>query len=228
MHAYHTFNPKERLLWLISVVTLFITFIVSGSGFLNLIASLIGVTALIYLAKGEPMGHVLTMIFGTLYAIISYQMSYYGEMMTYLGMTLPSALFALYAWLKNPHQKGKTVVRIGKINRSKVWIILLLSPLITILFYFLLRFLNTPLLIVSTVSIFTSIVASLLMFFRIRYYAIAYAANDVVLIVLWVFAAIQDVSYLPMILCFIIFLINDLYAFFNWKKLSIDQARVSV
>ncbi|MDE5995443.1 MAG: nicotinamide mononucleotide transporter family protein, partial [Eubacterium sp.] len=50
------------------------------------------------------------------------------------------------------------------------------------------------------------------------YYAVAYAANDVVLIILWVLAAIDDISYLPMIICFVIFFINDLFGYVSWQK----------
>ena len=38
-------------------------YVVSDKNYLTIIASLIGATALIYVAKGEPMGQILTVVF---------------------------------------------------------------------------------------------------------------------------------------------------------------------
>ena len=63
-------------------------------------------------------------------------------------------------------------------------------------------------------------------YMRSPYYAIAYAGNDIVLIVLWVLASIQDISYLPMVLCFVMFFANDIYGFINWKRMRKRQERI--
>ena len=91
-------------------------------------------------------------------------------------------------------------------------------------FYFILAALETPNLFFSTLSVTTSFAASALTFLRSPFYALAYAANDVVLIVLWVLASITDISYLPMIICFAAFLINDIYGFINWTKMKNRQS----
>ena len=77
----------------------------------------------------------------------------------------------------------------------------------------------------STVSVATSFFAAYLTFLRSPYYALAYTANDIVLIVLWVISSFQDPSYLSMVACFVMFLFNDLYGFFNWLKMQRKQAR---
>lgn len=41
----------------------------------------------------------LMIVFSLLYGVISYTCAYYGEMITYLGMTAPMALFALISFL---------------------------------------------------------------------------------------------------------------------------------
>lgn len=74
---------------------------------LALLASLVGVTSLIFNAKGNPFGQFLMVIFSLLYGIISYSFDYYGEMITYLCMTMPMAIFALISWLKNPYNDNK-------------------------------------------------------------------------------------------------------------------------
>lgn len=61
---------------------------------------------------------------------------------------------------------------------------------------------------------------------RNPYFALAYAANDVVLIVLWVMASISDVSYVSVAVYFAVFFINDLYGFANWLKMKSRQAEI--
>ena len=98
-----------------------------------------------------------------------------------------------------------------------------LALLVTVLFYFILKALGTANLLFSTISITTSFVASYLTFLRSPYYAIGYSANDIVLIILWILASVEDVSYLPMVACFVMFLFNDLYGFYNWRRMQTRQ-----
>jgi hypothetical protein len=64
----------------------------------------------------------------------------------------------------------------------------------------------------------------MLTIFRSPYYAVAYSFNDIVLIVLWVLATIENPAYFCMVICFVIFLINDTYGFINWQRLRKKQA----
>ncbi len=190
----------------------------------SLVASLIGVTALIFVAKGMVVGQALTVAFATCYGIVSWSQKYYGEMITYLCMSAPMAISAIVSWLKHPYRDSAEV----EVNRltKKQWLLLSLATvLVTVAFYFILQALGTANLPVSTLSVTTSFFAASLTFLRSPYYALGYAANDVVLIVLWVFSAVADLSYLPMVLCFVMFLLNDLYGFFNWKRMEKRQAK---
>ena len=217
-------SKTEFIIWLFSVLLIIVSFLfVSQKDYLTLIASLIGATALIYVAKGEPLGQILTVVFSVFYSVISLKFHYYGEMITYLGMTAPIALMSTISWLKNPYKKGEAEVKIAKLSKNKIVLMIVLTVLVTFIFYFILKYFNTANLFMSTVSIATSFSASYLMLFRNPYYAVAYAANDVVLIILWILASIDDISYLPMIICFVIFFINDVFGFVSWQKRKILQ-----
>lgn len=82
---------------------------------------------------------------------------------------------------------------------------------------------NTANLAVSTFSVLTSFVAVWLTMRRSPLYALAYALNDIVLIVLWSFAAAESIEYISMVVCFVVFLVNDIYGFFNWCRLRRRQ-----
>ena len=82
-------------------------------------------------------------IFSIVYGIISYSFAYYGEMITYLGMSGPMALFALIAWLRNPYKGKKSQVKVNRIERKEIAFMLALSVVVTILFYFILKYFGT-------------------------------------------------------------------------------------
>ncbi len=218
------FTKEERLLWGGSVILIVTSFcIFDRENYLTLSASLIGVTSLIFNAKGNPFGQLLMVIFSLLYGIISYTFAYYGEMITYLGMTMPMAVFALIAWLRNPYEGNRAEVKVNRISRKEAMFMWILAVIVTVVFYFILTYFHTANIIPSTLSVTTSFVAVYLTFRRNPYFAIAYALNDIVLIVLWVLASMKDVRYISVVVCFVAFLVNDIYGFVNWRKMEIRQ-----
>ena len=220
LNPFADLTPFERGLWCTSVAVIILSAVLMGGADLfSVIASLIGVTALIFVAKGYVIGQILTVVFAVFYGVISFGQQYYGEMITYLGMSSPMAIAAAIAWLKNPFRDTKEVA-VRPMTKKTVGWLTVSTVLVTAAFYFILGAMGNASLAVSTLSVTTSFLASALTYFRSPYYALAYAANDVVLIVLWIIAAVGDLSYLSMVLCFVMFLANDLYGFFNWRRME--------
>ena len=221
----HYFTKLEIALWSGSVAAIGVSFILfDRANYLTLAASLIGVTSLIFSAKGNPIGQLLMVIFSLLYGIISYTFRYYGEMLTYLGMTGPMAVFALISWLRNPFRGNRAEVAVNRLHRKEVCGMLLLTAGVTVLFYFILAYFGTANLLPSTLSVTTSFIAVYLTFRRSPYFALAYAANDLVLILLWTLAALENATYISVIICFLVFLVNDLYGFISWRNIEKRQS----
>lgn len=218
------FSKREMGLWTVSVIVIIVSFLIfDRENYLTLTASFVGVTSLIFNAKGNPIGQVLMVVFSVLYGVISYSYRYYGEMITYLGMTAPMAVIALVAWLRHPYKGNRSEVRVHHIRRREVYMMIIFTVLVTVVFYFLLKALGTANLMLSTLSVATSFLAVYLTFMRSEYFALAYAANDIVLIVLWILATKADMSYFSVVICFTMFLVNDIYGFYNWRKMKVRQ-----
>lgn len=218
------FSIHELIIWLSSILLIVFSFVLfDKENYLMLIGSILGVTSLIFNAKGNPIGQILMVIFSIFYGIISYSFAYYGEMISYLLMTLPMSIIALISWLKNPYKDKKSEVKIKQINKKDIIIAFIITTIVTIIFYFILKELNTTNLFISTISIFTSFLAVYLTFKRSQYYALAYACNDIVLIIMWILASISNISYLSVVVCFLAFLINDIYGYINWEKMKKRQ-----
>ena len=143
---------------------------------------------------------------------------YYGETITYLGMSAPISILSTISWLLHPYEKTDEV-EVSRVTKKQVFVICGLALLVTGFFYFILKALGNANLIVSVISVTTSFIASYLAFLRSPWYAVAYSVNDIILIILWILASMEKTDYVPMIMCFVMFLINDLYGFYSWRKM---------
>ena len=220
------FSTGELILWCSSVALIVVSFcIFDRTNWLTLAASLVGATSLIFCAKGNPAGQALMIVFSILYAIISFTFAYYGEMITYLGMTMPMAVFALISWMRNPYNGNKAEVKVNAISRKETAWMCVGAAAVTAVFYFILTYFHTANIVPSTISVTTSFLAVYLTFRRSPYFALAYAANDIVLIVLWTLASAYDIRYISVVVCFAAFFVNDLYGYINWQKMKLRQAK---
>ncbi len=218
------FSVYEKCLWGISTAVIIISFVISGShDVMTLAASIIGASFLILNAKGNVWGQVLTVVFSLMYGVISYKNAYYGEMITYLGMTAPIAVASVITWLRNPSESDNREVKVNRLKFPEYIFLLFLTVAVTTIFYFILKYFRTGVLWLSTISVFTSFAAAYLTMRRSEYFALAYAANDVVLIGLWSIASANNLEYISVVICFAVFLINDIYGFVNWSKLKARQ-----
>ena len=217
-NPFSTLTKKEWLLWLCSLFIVLVSNILAANfDPLTLIAALVGVTSLVFAAKGNVWAQVLMIVFSILYGIISFRFRYWGEMITYLGMTMPMAVWSTITWIRNPSKNGNEV-EIQKLNRKHIAGLSVFSVAVTAAFYYILHMLDTPNIVFSTISVTTSFLAASLTMLRSSYYALGYAMNDIVLIVLWVLASLKNPAYIPVAVNFAIFFLNDLYGFVSWKK----------
>lgn len=217
-------NAADITLWALSIALTTAAYLIfDGRELIRPVATAIGITSLILTAKGNPLGQLFIIIFGVLYGVISYSQAYYGEMITYLGMTAPMALAALISWLRHPYEGKRMQVRVARIGAKDLLIAIPLTVAVTVAFYFILKALGTADIIVSTLSVSTSFFAVYLTIKRSPFLSLAYAANDVVLIVLWTVAAVKDVSYISVVICFVTFLVNDVYGFICLRRIERAQ-----
>ena len=222
-----TLTKRVWSIWLGSIIIVLISNLATKDfDLLTLVAALTGVTSLIFAAKGNVWGQVLMILFSILYGIISFRFRYWGEMLTYLGMTLPMAVWSTITWIKNPSENNGNEVQIQSLSKKHIVALCISGIIVTAVYYYILKSFNTPNIIFSTISIITSFIAASLTMLRSSYYAVWYAVNDVVLIILWVLASLKDPAYIPVVVNFSIFFMNDMYGFMSWKQRELEQAEV--
>ncbi len=223
------FKGFTRWDWLVLLFSLTVVttcnLLTSGVTWSTAAGVVVGAVALVFMARGDVWGQILTVVFSILYGITSWHFRYYGEMITYLCMTLPMAMMAVISWLRHPYQGNKAEVEIHRLTgRQRLWMVVW-TLTATAALGMVLWWLDTPNLPFSILSVTTSFLAAYLTYYRSTWYALAYAANDIVLIILWVLASVKDIAFTPMIGCFAVFLLNDLYAFAHWRRRERRQRR---
>ena len=215
-------TKKEWILWIASLLIVIVSNLFSSDfDLLTLVAALVGVTSLIFAAKGNVWAQILMIVFSILYGIISYRFRYWGEMITYLGMALPMAVWSTITWIRHPSGSDGSEVEIQVLHRTQLLCVGGVSIIVTFVFYLILTALDTPNIVFSTISVVTSFLAAALTMLRSSYYALGYAANDIVLIVLWTLASLENPAYIPVVVNFTIFFFNDMYGFISWKRREI-------
>ena len=185
----------------------------------SLIVSILGIITVISGAKGLIISPFINIIYNIIYIIICFSQKFYGEVIIYSFILTPLNIITINSWLKNRSKENKNIVKVNKLSIKEYYILGILTILITICFYFLLKSLNTNSLLISTLSLTDSFVATYLLFRRCSNYALAYIVNDIILITLWLTTiSTEKMTHLPIIISFVIFLINDIYGLTLWKK----------
>ena len=223
------FTTTELILLSSSLFVTISSFLVfDRSNYITLIASVIGIFSLLLCAKGNPAGQCLIIVFSTLYGVISFSYKYYGEVITYALMTAPMAILSLISWLRNPYKKGVPEVKTEKLKKKDLLLLIVLTPPVSVMLFFILKHFGTENLTISTISVSTTFVAVFLTYKRSKFFTLAYAVNDVVLITLWTLATISSISYLSVVICFATFLANDIYGFISWRRMEKRQSKSSI
>lgn len=207
----------EKTLLIGSILIVSLTAIVFNSDVLTPVCSIVGIITALLLAKGKYMGQVFGVLICLLYSIVSFRNEFYGEVIVYLGISLPMYVMGIISWIK--HQEQKTnAVKVNKISKKEWIIVSFASIFVFVGIYFLLKAFNTNQLFVSSLSVLDSLFSSYLLIRRSKYGFYFYVVND---IVLWGIPCIIGSYFLiPMLMNPVINLINDIYAIYNWKRLE--------
>lgn len=180
-------------------------------------------TALL-LAKGKYACYIIGIISTFFYAAVSYSNHYYGEVIIALCCTLPLTILGLVNWLR--HLDSKKVVIIKDITTKEILLLVASQAIMAVGYYYLLDAFGTSNLLVSTISISVSLIATYLEARRSEYGFVGYILNDIILIVLWGIPFISgDVTLATAWLCPILLLVNDIYGVNNWKKIKQRQRK---
>lgn len=210
----------ELVFMVVAVLIATIPFLIfKEKNILSLICSIIGIISMIFISKGFVYAPILGVIYDALYIAVSWSQNYYGEVIIFAFIMIPMELFSVFTWLKNKNKQEQELVQTNKLHKKEVGILIILSIVITISFYFILRALNTKELFINTISLTANFIGVYLMFRRSKYYALSYFVDDLIAITLWIITiVISGIEFIPNLICLICFAVIDIYGFITWSK----------
>lgn len=215
----------EYVLTIVSIIIVIILPIFFNVKAIDLAFSILGIIMLLFICKGWIVGEVFSICYMTLYIIISYFSRYYGEMIISIFISLPISIFTLINWLRHPNKKGEQEVKIAHLSNFLIVCLITFSILLFIPSYYLLKVFNTPNLIISTLSIVASLIASVLLLFRSNLYALFFILNDVIVTTMRVLMAVNNISNIVMVATFVISFVFDIYGLINWTRIKKKQLK---
>lgn len=208
----------EIALLLISVIAICVSTIICKSGILTCVTSLAGVLCALLQAKGKIISQWIGLAEVMLYSILSYQNDYYGEVIIYVLVVFPMYLYGVISWITHKNEETDTV-NSNQIAKQE-WIMLSFGSIFGFVgLYYVLKYFDTSQLIVSSLSMVTSLLATYLIVRRSKFSFLFYVANDIILVILWGIPILQgDFSLMPILIEPVILLINDSYGWKNWNE----------
>lgn len=210
----------ERILLIGSIIIVCIVGFVFKSELLTIFCSIIGIITALLLAKGKNLGQVFGLLITVLYSVVSFKSRYFGEVLIYLCLMFPMYIIGIITWINNKNKETNSV-EINTIKKKEWLIVSIIFLFILIGIYYLLKLFDTSELIISTISVIASLFAIYLQIRRSRFSFSFYLINDIILIILWGVPVIKgSLILVPMVINPMINFINDLYGFYNWRKME--------
>lgn len=197
--------------------------IIFGGTIIETLYTSLYLTTALLMSKGKVESYFVGFISVFFYGIVSYQQGYYGELIITIFLTFPIMIIGIISWLRH-QDKEEDVVMINSLSRKEVIISFASQLFLFWLYYFLLKAFHTELLVLSSISVVTSVLASYFEARRSELSLFCYVANDIVIITLWMIPVIAGQTALISVLVGpILLLVNDIYGSYNWKKLKNSQ-----
>jgi nicotinamide mononucleotide transporter len=214
-------------LFTFTLINIYLFFAWSDS-LLGLISSISGMLCVVLVAKGKIANYYFGIVQTLTYAYIAYGYGLYGEVMLNALFYFPVQFIGIYMWNKNKTEHGVKGedVRISSLTR-KGWFYTLVSIIIlTIGYGFFLKYLGGNLVWTDSATNVLSIAAQILMLKRYTEQWLLWISVNVLSIFLWLGALIsQGGNDFSMLVMWSAFLVNSIYGYVNWRKLSIKQVQ---
>ena len=208
-------------------VSILSSIIFKGTIIDTLYTSLYLITALL-MSKGKVESYFVGFISVFFYGIVLYNQGYYGELIITIFLTFPIMIIGIISWLRN-QDKEDDVVIINTLTRKEIIISLASQLILFWIYYFLLKAFNTDLLVISSISVVTSVLASYFEARRSELSLFCYIANDMVIIKLWIIPVIAgETALISVLVGPILLLINDIYGSYNWIRLKEIQKKKNI
>ena len=183
----------------------------------GIVSALTGIWCVVLTGKGKVSNFLFGIVNVILYAIISWQAKYYGEVMLNLLYYLPCSFIGLFVWGKHVDQTSGEVVK-QKMS-PKTGLLVYAATLAGVIGYgFVLKRIGGMLPFVDSASTVLSVVAQILCLKRLAEQWLLWIVIDVVTVGMWAYNYIHGGESIATLLMWIVYLLNALFMYIKWRK----------
>lgn len=220
---FSEWNKFESYFLIIGIVISILSSLIFNGTIIYTLYTLTYFITTLLTAKGKVECFFVGFVSVFFYAIISFNQAYYGELLITVFLTMPIMIIGIVSWLKHKAQEENVVI-INELSKKEV-IMAFVSQLIFFwIYYFILNMFNTDLLIISSISIVVSVLATYFEARRSEISIYCYTINDIILIILWLIPVLSgDKGLITVLIGLVLLLITDLYGIYNWNILKKKQ-----
>lgn len=217
---FKDWNLFERLFLFIGIILEILSSIIFHGTIIDSLYTITYLTTAILMSKGKVESYFIGFFSVFFYGIVSYNQGYYGELLITIFLTFPIMIVGIISWLKH-QDKDDDVVIISSLSKKEIIFAFSSQLILFWAYYFLLKSFNTDLLVISSCSIVTSVLASYFEARRSELSLFCYIANDLIIITLWVIPIVKgNTSLISIFMGPLLLLVNDIYGSYNWKRLK--------
>lgn len=209
-----------ELLFLSIIIAFSIYFsIIYNNYWLATFNGILGLISIFLQAKGLFFAPVVVIIDSLFYGIFSLKYNYLGEFIVYIFILIPINIYGIIQWIL--HKNVDKTISQNKLNIKEIYFLIVISFLIIVGGFLLLKLLNSDQIILNTLSLYTLSFSNYLLSRRCFWGFIYYFLNDIILIALWATTIINgETNIISFFICTIAYLICDIYGIFVWHKIK--------
>lgn len=218
---------EKTWITIFTVINLYLFFAWKDS-VIGLITSLSGMLCVVLVAKGKIFNYYPGIINVVLYAYLSYNQSFYGEVALNLLYFLPMQFIGLYLWKKHlSAQTESSDVHVNRLSKKALLVWACATLLSTVLLGYILDRIGGAQPYVDSITTILQIVAQIFMIKRLVEQWITWIFVNIFSIILWFAAFMSTGNDVTILIMWIAYLVNSLYGYFNWRKIYKTQEAVS-
>ncbi|WP_286032873.1 nicotinamide riboside transporter PnuC [Brachyspira pilosicoli] len=207
-------------LWLLFVITVqVVAWILNKDTIFMLILTLTGSLNLVLGAKGKIAGLYFAIINSVLYAWSCMKIPLYGEVMYNVLYSIPVSATAIFMWKKNKTSDGEVKFRTMSLKLGAIIVLATIAG--TFGYAEILKLMGGNFAFMDSLTTVVAVVASMLYLLRFSEQWLMWVLVNALSIIMWVMVfASGDKTVFMIIILKSINLLNSLYGYINWKRIS--------
>ncbi|OOF36224.1 nicotinamide riboside transporter PnuC [Rodentibacter heidelbergensis] len=207
-------KPFEVLWLVVFIVAQIWAYVQAPDSLLAMISGISGILCVVLVSKGKISNYFFGLIFAYSYFYVAWGQNFLGEMNTVLYVYLPAQFIGYFMWKNNLQNDNGGDSVIAKALSPKGWVALALFIGIgTLLFVQALQAAGGSSTGLDGLTTIIVVAAQLLMILRYREQWLLWIVLNVLSIILWAETP-------AMYLMYSAYLLNSLYGYYNWTKLT--------